>query len=841
MLYKAWNREELLGSPEHSKALESTIPLNPSSRNTNLPMRTPLKFFASSSTTRPDTLADTQKAWTAEYLSELRSYRPPKPTGSRPLLSRNTVPTYQDVPIRASSIISRPLEQETEPIRGLPRRLGTISHQRTASDIPNSDLGLSKRGRPLIQQPRQSSTANDPPIMSRSSMITPSAVYRENGLRWMEKQEARSLREALEDMDMRDEERLHAAAQDEASELVWRHQNSDAANKDFDVPYKYRPYLKLESHNCDQSTSLNGSIGLANKSKDTADEPESDAGLRNISENTLVDNCKISTRGDQSSMTKNHVLWDSSAKKHPMNIGFPIPSSTLSARRRSSGSRSKKSTGGLFRNPEDQIYEEPEEINGKAIDTPLDSPPAPLQIRGRNSVSNVHTNGQRYDLADTPRFSGGQSRLQSEIHKNPPSQSRNPSYLRNAPPSGQVGFSDPLEKPTNLDHSKPEPGLERRSDNIRAATSMRMKDRSPKLPSPTVVSDRPGRPIVSFDKNWRPREEGLEQESSSYHPPNGENINTLPVAHPSRPCLSDSGSSAPAIPVINIFEPQSLQDDEKTMSSIGNPPIVSVNSELPYISVGEPSASRALPITNSQPISRPLPHISNNRSLTAPVHSSSSHWSPSLSHHRVTAQCAACALPIAGRIVSASGQRFHPRCFTCHHCATPLEHVAFYPEPDGFRSARLARISIRNDNLDAPNDIIDGKTALEDGDDGLRFYCHLDFHEAFSPRCRNCKTPIEGEVVVACGGEWHVGHFFCAECGDPFDARTPFVEKDGYAWCVGCHARRFSGKCKGCRRPIVDLVVKALGGEWHEKCFCCKVSRLYFPLISAEAHEEELY
>jgi hypothetical protein len=21
-------------------------------------------------------------------------------------------------------------------------------------------------------------------------------------------------------------------------------------------------------------------------------------------------------------------------------------------------------------------------------------------------------------------------------------------------------------------------------------------------------------------------------------------------------------------------------------------------------------------------------------------------------------------------------------------------------------------------------------------------------------------------VVVACGAEWHVGHFFCAECGD---------------------------------------------------------------------------
>ena len=83
--------------------------------------------------------------------------------------------------------------------------------------------------------------------------------------------------------------------------------------------------------------------------------------------------------------------------------------------------------------------------------------------------------------------------------------------------------------------------------------------------------------------------------------------------------------------------------------------------------------------------------------------------------------------------------------------------------------------------------------------------------------------------MLACGGEWHVGHFFCAECGDPFDARTPFVEKDGYAWCVGCHTKRFSGKCAGCRRPVTERVVGALGREWHEECFCCKVSRAVGP------------
>ena len=149
--------------------------------------------------------------------------------------------------------------------------------------------------------------------------------------------------------------------------------------------------------------------------------------------------------------------------------------------------------------------------------------------------------------------------------------------------------------------------------------------------------------------------------------------------------------------------------------------------------------------------------------------------------------------------------------------------MAFYPEPEKKRAERLARIQSR---LDA-TEVIEktpGETAADDGDDSLRFYCHLDFHELFSPRCRSCKTPIETEVIIACGGSWHVGHFFCAECGDPFDAKTPFVEKDGYAWCVGCHAGRFSGKCKGCRKPVVEQGISALGAEWHEGCFVCVVS-----------------
>lgn len=158
--------------------------------------------------------------------------------------------------------------------------------------------------------------------------------------------------------------------------------------------------------------------------------------------------------------------------------------------------------------------------------------------------------------------------------------------------------------------------------------------------------------------------------------------------------------------------------------------------------------------------------------------------------------------------------------------------MAFYPEPEKKHAERVDRIQARQRGEDLP--MLDSHPTYEDMqrlehedgfDQSLRFFCHLDFHELFSPRCKSCKTPIEGEVVVACGAEWHVGHFFCAQCGDPFDSSTPFVEKEGYAWCVGCHTNRFSTKCRKCRKPVTDTVVKALNAEWHLNCFVCMVSQ----------------
>lgn len=203
-----------------------------------------------------------------------------------------------------------------------------------------------------------------------------------------------------------------------------------------------------------------------------------------------------------------------------------------------------------------------------------------------------------------------------------------------------------------------------------------------------------------------------------------------------------------------------------------------------------------------------------------------SHWSPApgVTGRRATATCHECAFPIEGRFVALAGasERFHPQCFRCYTCGTALEALEISPEPDNFRSERLARIRRR-----AAGELLEeepGQTMAEDGDERLRFYCHLDWHEQFAPRCKHCKTPILGEHVVALGAHWHYGHFFCAECGDPFGRGDTHIEKDGYAWCVNCQTKRTerrAPKCRGCRTAVIGQYIRALGGEWHDECFRC--------------------
>ena len=817
-----------------------------------------LKFFSSSPVRQPSKLNDSKDTWAASFLTDLRFNRPARPSGSRPLPGRNAnttpIPTLEGPP-QTSSAISRPscltVKTESHPLPEYGNIVKATSHRRTLSSV----LAREHVGRPLAHQPQidivvMGDTASAPSadvVPGNLLGNVPNIPYQERGQRWMEKQEAHSLRQALEDMDLRAELKIHEAAQEEATDLVWRHRNAGLPYKSPDGPRDYRQHLRKGSHARSQSGrygALANARGIyvtdhrsaSEGSTSTTNTVQSTASSR-VSSGSSTAHDTVNVNRPEEILTKSEMEWDSPKKRNYMNLTFPMPPAKAFTSRRSSGSKARASSGrghqGLFRNPEDQIYEEPEEIAAIPRDPASTGEIAPLSPKNRNSSANLKYSKFVPDNSTITPILGSKNILSSgnELHKNRPSQSRDPSYKCNSPPAVAANSTVVGEAEVPTATATMKKGIEIRSDEIRAATSMRLKDRSPKLPSPTVISDRPDRPIVSFDLNYKPREVELRQEKSTSSRPDSRDGSSriLPLL-PLKPKMPASSISAPMVPTINICEPPTIHTiDEHPVPTIDSPklPSISISGfEGPSINVSEatglarPLPSAAVDRVRAAHSHRPTTH----HSATEPVPSHNSYWTAA--PNRITAQCEACALPISGRIVSAAMKRFHPACFSCFQCGELLECVAFYPEPEEFRNSRLARISARlNDqpwNVQAEITHLH-HTEEDDGDDSLRFYCHLDFHEKFSPRCRSCKTPIEGEVIVACGGEWHVGHFFCAECGDPFDASTPFVEKEGFAWCVDCHSRRFSGKCAGCRRPVTDTVVQALGKEWHETCFCCKV------------------
>ena len=697
-----------------------------------------------------------------------------------------------------------------EETQEIPRSHSAVGHRHSMLSERSIPSLRSIKGRSLVQPPN----AETPVVRGRK--VSPTAtidstnrdnviVYKESGTRWLERQEAHALRQALEVMDANEEEKLFNAAQSEAADLVWRHQHPEEAGREQIAGYR-NPDLsrKLKSHlarGAHERSQSDGYLALGRGKPDS--EP-----LRTVSEgsnNSQVAD-EVAEPNTERGRSKKKRLSDAMQQLR-IASGQAIASvdtgklrNFSGGRRRMSGQRHASNKSTTFPNPEDKIFEEPEELvtMSKDIKSPSEET-EPLKSASTNALPLVtRPLPQKADTMPTiPKQRPNpfdRRRRQAEQPKAAP-------YTSNATPPPTI--VEPEIVPTK-------DGKEIRGDDIRAATSMKRSDRSPKLPTPTAVSDRAGRPIVSFDPAWKPPSESKNEDRELAIRPRPEPP-VVTVSAPAVPTINLPVGGGSTIPTINLPDDDDPYDPPMALTEQSAPGVPSFSFNGPDDHT-ETTSTTVPPViiapSESAPAVRPLPRHTQS-TPTKPTSKSSSRL-PWLAKGTPTATCASCTLPISGRIVTASDASqtqkalFHPACFTCTHCNTALECVAFYPEPDNKRLERL-----ESDGLDSDND-------------PLRFYCHLDFHEFFSPRCRSCKTPIEGEVILAAGGEYHVGHFFCAECGDPFESHTPFVEKAGYAYCVSCHRKTTSARCKGCRAIILDeRNVEALGGQWHEGCFVC--------------------
>ena len=323
----------------------------------------PLKFFSSSAVSQPSKPVDSQKAWTAEFLTDLRSNRPARPSGSRPLPARHAkttpIPTLEP-PVRSLSAMSKSLFMApgTDSTHAAlhEKQANAMSHRRAESAMSMREYA----GRLLVQHPVVGTATRDtiastvlPDHDSKcASKSKPPIKYIDRGQRWMEKQETESLTKALEDMDLREEQRVHAAAQEEASDLVWKHRNSGAPYKHSQKTRDYKQHLRRGSYAKSQGveqykvltiakrTGDHNRRSVSNSSTSTKSSCEASGGSR-ISSGSSNGHAQTNTDTSQGVAAKSNVEHNGAKNKTYMNLTFPLPPNKVFKHRRSSGSKSQ--------------------------------------------------------------------------------------------------------------------------------------------------------------------------------------------------------------------------------------------------------------------------------------------------------------------------------------------------------------------------------------------------------------------------------------------------------------------------------------------------------------------
>ncbi|XP_043950163.1 transforming growth factor beta-1-induced transcript 1 protein-like [Drosophila biarmipes] len=86
--------------------------------------------------------------------------------------------------------------------------------------------------------------------------------------------------------------------------------------------------------------------------------------------------------------------------------------------------------------------------------------------------------------------------------------------------------------------------------------------------------------------------------------------------------------------------------------------------------------------------------------------------------------------------------------------------------------------------------------------------------------CHKCKEAITKRMITALGKTWHPEHFLCRHCEEQIVDAT-FNIQSGEPVCNKCFVERYTYTCAGCKKPILERTICAMGESWHEDCFCC--------------------
>ncbi|CAK1594280.1 unnamed protein product, partial [Parnassius mnemosyne] len=203
-------------------------------------------------------------------------------------------------------------------------------------------------------------------------------------------------------------------------------------------------------------------------------------------------------------------------------------------------------------------------------------------------------------------------------------------------------------------------------------------------------------------------------------------------------------------------------------------------------------------------------------------------------------RCAACNQYVEGEVVSALGNTYHQKCFTCARCkrafpsgekvtytgsevicgecAAPQRHAA-----RATRSPDQASPSPASPSPASPGS--PASPASPDRDD-------VDRRQPDPNDCAGCGQELsEGQALVALDRQWHTWCFACGECGAVL--RGEYMGRGGVPYCERDYQRLYGVRCAYCQRYISGKVLQA-GDNHHFHPTCARCSKCGDPFGDGE-------
>ncbi|CAH0763534.1 unnamed protein product, partial [Diatraea saccharalis] len=213
-------------------------------------------------------------------------------------------------------------------------------------------------------------------------------------------------------------------------------------------------------------------------------------------------------------------------------------------------------------------------------------------------------------------------------------------------------------------------------------------------------------------------------------------------------------------------------------------------------------------------------------------------------------RCAACNQYVEGEVVSALGNTYHQKCFTCARCKrafpsgekvtyTGAEVVCSQCVAPQRQTARASSAAPAPSPSPAPTPtpasartLANNHAPTSPSSAGSPDRTDTRNHEPNPNECAGCGQELsEGQALVALDRQWHTWCFSCGECGAVLAGE--YMGRDGVPYCERDYQRLYGVRCAYCQRYISGKVLQA-GENHHFHPTCARCSKCGDPFGDGE-------